>query len=192
MDPRAGSGVASVRQWQAVKRPARGNAMMKLRPFFLTFAMLAFGLAWPVSDTFAAAQPIFWSALRPVDQAKATVPLSGKAVSGPQGETLAWHDEEHPVDLTGFVLPIDQDGDLVYEFMLVPWAGACSHMPSPPPNQLVRAGTSASRKNVRDRDRDGQPAAWPGSGAVLHDRRRPHPCLRLQHQPCRGGESDGD
>ncbi|MBX5222978.1 MULTISPECIES: DUF3299 domain-containing protein [unclassified Rhizobium] len=112
--------------------------MMKLRPFFLTFAMLAFGLAWPVSDTFAAAQPIFWSALRPADQAKATVPLSGKAVSGPQGETLAWHDEEHPVDLTGFVLPIDQDGDLVYEFMLVPWAGACSHMPSPPPNQLVR------------------------------------------------------
>ena len=66
------------------------------------------------------------------------MPLSGKPVSGPQGETLAWHGEEHPIELTGFVLPIDQDGDLVYEFMLVPWAGACSHMPSPPPNQLVR------------------------------------------------------
>ncbi|RUV31495.1 hypothetical protein EOD29_33000, partial [Mesorhizobium sp. M1A.T.Ca.IN.004.03.1.1] len=73
-----------------------------------------------MSDAFAAAQPIFWSALRPADQPKATVPLSGKPVSGPQGETLAWHGEEHPIELTGFVLPIDQDGDLVYEFMLVP------------------------------------------------------------------------
>ncbi|MGO7363585.1 DUF3299 domain-containing protein [Rhizobium leguminosarum] len=112
--------------------------MMKHEPFLLTFAALAFGFACPISDAFAAAQPIFWNALRPADQPKATVPLSGKAVSGPQGETLAWHGEEHPIELTGFVLPVDQDGDLVYEFMLVPWAGACSHMPSPPPNQLVR------------------------------------------------------
>ncbi|MBX5041078.1 DUF3299 domain-containing protein [Rhizobium lentis] len=112
--------------------------MMKHRPFLLTFAALAFGSAWPISGASAAAQPIFWSALRPADQARTTMPLSGKAVSGLQGDTLAWHDEGRPVELTGFVLPIDHDGDLVYEFMLVPWAGACSHMPSPPPNQLVR------------------------------------------------------
>ncbi len=90
--------------------------MMKHEPFLLTFAALAFGFACPISDAFAAAQPIFWNALRPADQPKATVPLSGKAVSGPQGETLAWHGEEHPIELTGFVLPVDQDGDLVYEF----------------------------------------------------------------------------
>ncbi|MBX5133221.1 DUF3299 domain-containing protein [Rhizobium lentis] len=112
--------------------------MMKHRLFRLMFAVLAFASAPPVSDAFAAAQPIFWSALRPAEQAKATMPLSGKTVSGPQGETFAWHDEGQPVALTGFVLPVDQAGDLVYEFMLVPWAGACSHMPSPPPNQLVR------------------------------------------------------
>ncbi|SCB58801.1 hypothetical protein GA0061105_105270 [Rhizobium aethiopicum] len=112
--------------------------MTKHRPFRLMFAALAFGSAWPISGAFAAAQPIFWSALRPADQAKAIVPPSGTTVSGLLGETLAWHDEALPVELTGFVLPIDRDGDLVYEFMLVPWAGACSHMPSPPPNQLVR------------------------------------------------------
>lgn len=111
---------------------------MKHKLFLLTLAALAFCSAWPISNAFAAAQPIFWRALRPADQAKAKVPLSGTAVSGPQGETLAWHGEAHPIELTGFVLPIDQEGDLVYEFMLVPWAGACSHMPSPPPNQLVR------------------------------------------------------
>ncbi|MBB2779316.1 UNVERIFIED_ORG: hypothetical protein GGE55_000693 [Rhizobium esperanzae] len=102
------------------------------------FAMLALGSAWPVSGAFAAAQPIFWSALRPADQARATVPLSPKTVSGPQSETLVWRNESQPIELTGFVLPIDQDCDLVYEFLLVPWAGACSHMPRPPPNQLVR------------------------------------------------------
>jgi hypothetical protein len=34
-------------------------------------------------------------------------------------------------------LPVDRDGDLVYQFLLVPWTGACSHMPTPPPNQIV-------------------------------------------------------
>lgn len=110
--------------------------MMKHR--YLMFAVLTLGAAWPASGALAAAQPIFWSALRPADQARATVPLSPKAVSGPQGESLVWREEGQPVELTGFVLPIDQDGDLVYEFLLVPWAGACSHMPTPPPNQLVR------------------------------------------------------
>lgn len=65
------------------------------------------------------------------------MPLPGMAISRTQGETLAWKDDARPVELTGFILPIDQDGDLVYEFMLVPWAGACSHSAPPPPNQLV-------------------------------------------------------
>ena len=55
-----------------------GDAIMKHR--FLMFAMLALGSAWPVSGAFATAQPIFWSALRPADQARATVPLSPKMI----------------------------------------------------------------------------------------------------------------
>ena len=82
-------------------------------------------------------QPVSWIALRPADQSNGRSTLPGIASSQVQGETLAWHDEARRIELTGFILPIDQDGDLVYEFMLVPWAGACSHSAPPPPNQLV-------------------------------------------------------
>ncbi|SMH47308.1 DUF3299 domain-containing protein [Mesorhizobium australicum] len=42
------------------------------------------------------------------------------------------------VRLDGYLLPVDRENDLVYEFLLVPWAGACIHTAAPPPNQLVR------------------------------------------------------
>ncbi len=41
------------------------------------------------------------------------------------------------VTIEGFALPIDREGELVYEFLLVPWIGACSHTPPPPPDQIV-------------------------------------------------------
>ena len=42
------------------------------------------------------------------------------------------------VKLPGFIVPLDigKDG-LVAEFFLVPYFGACIHVPPPPPNQLV-------------------------------------------------------
>lgn len=42
------------------------------------------------------------------------------------------------VELVGYMLPADQEGDLVYEFMLFRDPGACSHMAPPPANQIVR------------------------------------------------------
>jgi hypothetical protein len=42
------------------------------------------------------------------------------------------------VRLGGFLLPAAMQGDQVTEFLLVPWIGACSHTPPPPPNQSVR------------------------------------------------------
>ncbi|WP_117190234.1 DUF3299 domain-containing protein [Rhizobium terrae] len=103
----------------------------------LKSAAIAAGFACAASDTFAGPQFIQWNALRPAGQSDADLPLPGMASNRLQGETLAWRDETRTVALTGFILPIDQDGDLVYEFMLVPWAGACSHSAPPPPNQLV-------------------------------------------------------
>ncbi|WP_037086417.1 DUF3299 domain-containing protein [Rhizobium sp. CF080] len=99
--------------------------------------MTMIGIGSLASSVSAGAQSILWSDLRPADQSRTDAPLPGMASSRSQGETLVSRDEEHPVALTGFILPIDQDGDLVYEFMLVPWAGACSHSAAPPPNQLV-------------------------------------------------------
>jgi uncharacterized protein len=48
------------------------------------------------------------------------------------------------IKLPGFVVPIrftrlseDSDAGVVSEFLLVPYFGACIHMPPPPPNQIV-------------------------------------------------------
>jgi hypothetical protein len=83
------------------------------------------------------AERIYWSALRPAEQlGQANQPPSITPLGKDHGE-LTWEGGERLVQLTGFVLPIDQEGDLVYEFMLVPWAGACSHGASPPPNQMI-------------------------------------------------------
>ncbi len=39
--------------------------------------------------------------------------------------------------LPGYIVPLEMDGMLVTQFLLVPTAGACIHTPPPPANQIV-------------------------------------------------------
>ncbi len=41
------------------------------------------------------------------------------------------------VRLPGYLLPLEMDGTLAVEFLLVPTVGACVHTPPPPANQVV-------------------------------------------------------
>lgn len=41
------------------------------------------------------------------------------------------------VRIPGFVVPLEGDDDKLTEFLLVPYFGACIHVPPPPPNQIV-------------------------------------------------------
>ena len=52
-----------------------------------------------------------------------------------QGVRTEWNGEI--VRLPGFVVPIDYSGTGVTAFILVPFVGACIHVPPPPANQLV-------------------------------------------------------
>ena len=45
------------------------------------------------------------------------------------------------IKMPGFIIPIDISGDGVTSFILVPYVGACIHVPPPPPNQLVFVST---------------------------------------------------
>ncbi|EDX86994.1 transporter, NiCoT family, putative [Synechococcus sp. PCC 7335] len=50
--------------------------------------------------------------------------------------------EEQSVQLSGYILPLgnaqaDSRTQTVSEFLLVPYVGACIHVPTPPPNQMV-------------------------------------------------------
>ncbi len=46
------------------------------------------------------------------------------------------------VRMPGYMLPLDYVGTGVTSFILVPFVGACIHVPPPPPNQLVFVTTS--------------------------------------------------
>lgn len=68
--------------------------------------------------------------------------VTGKAEDAPLAEELAGKE----IRIEGYLLPTDRENDLVYEFMLVPWVGACSHMPQPPVNQMVLVRPSTPYK----------------------------------------------
>jgi uncharacterized protein len=77
--------------------------------------------------SFYAAEPIpqqvTWSTLKMLTSTHENSParqLNGKRISIP-----------------GFMVPLEDDAQEVTEFLLVPYAGACIHVPPPPPNQMV-------------------------------------------------------
>lgn len=41
------------------------------------------------------------------------------------------------VRIPGYALPLEYDGAAISEFLLVPYVGACIHVPPPPQNQMV-------------------------------------------------------
>jgi uncharacterized protein len=41
------------------------------------------------------------------------------------------------VHLTGYMVPFDDESETVSEFLFVPGAGMCIHLPPPPPNQII-------------------------------------------------------
>jgi hypothetical protein len=53
------------------------------------------------------------------------------------------------VRLPGYILPLEMSGSKVTEFLLVPYVGACIHVPPPPPNQIVfvKTGTKEGYAN---------------------------------------------
>jgi hypothetical protein len=46
------------------------------------------------------------------------------------------------IRMPGFMIPLDFSGEGVTEFILVPYVGACIHVPPPPANQLVMVSTA--------------------------------------------------
>ncbi|WP_431520162.1 DUF3299 domain-containing protein [Pseudoalteromonas piscicida] len=87
---------------------------------------------------------IFWEDLIP----KGHVQISNQAAASHEGSEQNWVqpdlnapvvkelDGQH-VSLPGFVVPLEGNSEVLTEFLLVPYFGACIHVPPPPPNQIV-------------------------------------------------------
>jgi hypothetical protein len=53
------------------------------------------------------------------------------------------------VTIGGYVVPLDLDARSVREFLLVPFVGACIHVPPPPSNRLIHVVAESPFK-IRD------------------------------------------
>ncbi len=53
------------------------------------------------------------------------------------------------VKIPGFVVPLERQGDSVSEFLLVPYFGACVHVPPPPSNQVIHVLPSKPVKGMQ-------------------------------------------
>jgi hypothetical protein len=96
-----------------------------------------------------------WKDLLPLDERARYSAAAPPPVHGPLGEggppavqkqTTTVNDElgDINVHLPGFVVPIGVPRDgLIREFFLVPYIGACIHVPPPPPNQMVYVTTAS-------------------------------------------------
>ena len=56
------------------------------------------------------------------------------------------------VKIPGFVVPIEEKGRAITEFLLVPYFGACIHVPPPPANQIIHVISEKPITNVRTMD----------------------------------------
>lgn len=101
-----------------------------MRALLKSALTIAFAGASLVGPARADVLHIDWNTLGPA-------PYSKMEPHRPEGSKLATELDGKQVEISGFLLPVDREGDLVYEFLLFPWAGACSHTPPPPPNQVV-------------------------------------------------------
>jgi hypothetical protein len=87
---------------------------------------------------------IFWEDLIP----KGHIQISNQDAASHDGAEQNWvqPDLDAPVvaelnnqmvTLPGFVVPLEGNSEIITEFLLVPYFGACIHVPPPPPNQIV-------------------------------------------------------
>jgi hypothetical protein len=112
------------------------------------FWMPGFALAEEVID-------LEWADLVPGDDNSGSNPLvgllphdEGAAAAAQQMSTGVKTDWNGAiVRLSGFILPLDYDGAGVTAFLLVPYVGACIHVPPPPANQLVLVSVEKPYEN---------------------------------------------
>lgn len=53
------------------------------------------------------------------------------------------------ISIAGFMVPLDEKNGAVSEFLLVPFYGACIHVPPPPANQIIHATANEPIKNIQ-------------------------------------------
>src|SRR6187549_1707175 len=90
-----------------------------------------------VQAAYAAEEPpakMDWRMLRELNYRTGKITPALKALDGKS------------VRIPGYMVPLEDDSEIVSEFLLVPYVGACIHTPPPPPNQIVQVKMNSKKK----------------------------------------------
>ena len=98
--------------------------MNRLAPILFSALLFAAGPGTPPN--------VSWSTLKTLNSAQPNSPASAL--------------NNKNIAVPGFMVPLEDDADEVTEFLLVPFAGACIHVPPPPPNQMVYVKLTRNQK----------------------------------------------
>ena len=75
-----------------------------------------------------------WAMLRKLNYRTGAMPDELKAM------------DKKAVRVPGFIVPLEDSATEATEFLLVPYQGACIHVPPPPPNQIVHVKMAKGKK----------------------------------------------
>ncbi len=107
--------------------------MLAMSRFSLIIVTLFSAFAW------SEPKELYWEDLVPPDYVQPQVeldhtnPMAQQNLNAP----LVTKFNNQKVKIPGFIVPIEGDMNSATEFLLVPYFGACIHVPPPPPNQIV-------------------------------------------------------
>lgn len=110
---------------------------MKFSKALLSFVVLCVVSASSFAED--AAKELYWEDLIPKDFKMPPVSMehigsmAQVAPNAPLIESL----DGTLAKIPGFVVPLEGDAESITEFLLVPYFGACVHVPPPPSNQIV-------------------------------------------------------
>src|SRR5262245_51648061 len=144
--------VMGSKRWTATFGAVFGVALAAVAPARLHAVEPAAELKWhQLVPPAPPAPPKSFLAGRPVDLGKLGYPTDGPAP--PPTPEARWmssprQSSEAPapvvkefdgkrVRIGGYIVPLDFDATRVTEFLLVPFVGACIHVPPPPANQII-------------------------------------------------------
>lgn len=87
-------------------------------------------------DSLPGYKPILWKTLRGLDVRTGRASSEVAALSGAN------------VRIRGYMVPFDDEDEAVTEFLLVPVAGMCIHIPPPPMNQIIMVESAGGASRV--------------------------------------------
>ena len=116
---------------------------MRVLPLITALLLLT---ATPLMAADAAMRELDWLELMPKDEVDSLMETPAVTHEGSfkQVQTGSFRAIKElnglKVKIAGYIVPVEVDGDSqMSEFFIVPYFGACIHVPPPPPNQIILA-----------------------------------------------------